>query len=220
MQEQQPQPESGERGLRPILLIGGGATLVTLTLCAIIALAFAGVSLLSNRPDPDNATQVAVARGTPQNATSAAPTLTPLPAFPTRTPIAAPTTFTLATVTQNTGARIAPDQAVREYFNLVSQQRYDVTWNLLTDGFKQKFNCCAPGYDYTGYTGWWNSVDRVEFGTVNTVSQSGDRAVVYAELYFVMNDGQRSGVDSNPYIELSFDPFLNVWRFVDKRAAA
>lgn len=220
MQEQQPQPEqeSGERGIRPIWLIGGGATLVTLTLCAIIALAFAGFSLLSNRPDPSNATQVAVARSTQQNATPVAPTLTPLPAFPTRTPISAPTAFTIAT--QSNAARPAPDQAVRTYYDLVSQQRYDVSWNLLTDSFKQRFNCCAPNYNYSGYTEWWDSVDRVEFGTVNTVSQDGDRAVVYAEIYYLMNNGQRSGMSANPYIELRYDASTGSWRIEDTRANA
>jgi hypothetical protein len=62
-------------------------------------------------------------------------------------------------------------------------------------------------------------VDYVDFGSVSIVSQSGDRAVVYAETYFVMTDGRRSSVDSNPYFELVYDPAAGMWRFNDKRAA-
>src|SRR5262249_32879002 len=114
---------------------------------------------------------------------------------------------------------LPPDQAVRTYYQMVSQQRYDLSWNMLTDAFKQKFNCCAPNYNYTGYTNWWDSVDTVDFGNVNVVSQSGDRAVVYAETYIVMNDGRRSSVDGNPYFELIYDPVAGMWRFNDKRSA-
>jgi hypothetical protein len=111
-----------------------------------------------------------------------------------------------------------PDQAVRIYFQLVGQGRYDLTWNVLTDAFKQKFNCCAPTYNYSDYAAWWDSVNVVEFGDVHTVSQSNDRAVVYAELYYIMNDGQRSSVDSSTYIELAYDAVVG-WRFDDKRDA-
>ena len=113
---------------------------------------------------------------------------------------------------------LPPDQAVRSYYQFVSQQRYDVTWQMLTDAFKQKFNCCAPNYNYSGYVDWWNSVSTVDFGQVRTVSQTGDRAVVYAELYYVMNTGDRSGMDSAPYIELVYDAASGAWRFDDKRA--
>ena len=121
-------------------------------------------------------------------------------------------------IPQSSVSRLAPDQAVRSYFQFVSQQRYDVTWQMLTDAFKQKFNCCAPNYNYSGYVDWWNSVNNVEFGQVQTVSQSGDRAVVYAELYYVMNTGDRSGMDNTPYIALVYDSTSGSWRFDDKRA--
>ncbi len=111
-----------------------------------------------------------------------------------------------------------PDQAVKNYYALVSQGRYDLGWSMLTDGFKQKFNCCAPNYNYTDYVAWWDSVNTVEFGSVKTISQNGDRAVVYVELYYVMNTGARSSLVGDPYIELVYDSTLNSWRFEDKRA--
>ena len=82
----------------------------------------------------------------------------------------------------------------------------------------QKFNCCAPNYNYTDYVKWWDSVNTVEFRNVKTVSQNGDKAVVYVEFSYVMNDGRRSALVGDPYIALVYDSTLNTWHFDDKRA--
>lgn len=113
-----------------------------------------------------------------------------------------------------------PDQAVRNYYALVSDGRYDLSWSQLTDSFKQKFNCCAPAYNYTDYVAWWDSVNTVELKEVSIISQTGNRAVVYVQMIYVMNDGRRSSVVNDPYIELGYDPTLAAWRFEDKRATA
>ena len=205
-------PEEPTPRIRPIWLIGGSALLVVLGGCALLSVAAAALLIwFSSGISSHTATvtpKAAVQNPTPV-ITAAAPT--PLPGFNTASPF--------VTATSATVFRPPPDQAVRNYYQLVSQQRYDLSWPLLTDSFKQKFNCCAPNYDYTGYVNWWNSVNYVDFGSVSTVSQDADRAVVYAELYFVMNTGARSGVDSNPYFELVYDPASAAWRFNDKRAA-
>ena len=162
--------------------------------------------------------------------TPAKATRTPIPldnnGIPTQLPLVStlqPPPLPLSVPTQigitNLNTSTTPDQAVRNYYALVSQGRYDLGWSLLTNTFKQKFNCCAPNYNYTDYVKWWDSVNTVEFGTVKTVSQNGDRAVVYAELYYVMNTGARSSLVSDPYIALVYDPTLNTWRFDNKRAA-
>ncbi len=113
-----------------------------------------------------------------------------------------------------------PDQAVRNYYALVSEGRYDLSWAQLTDGFKQKFNCCAPAYNYTDYVAWWDSVNTVELKEVTIISQTGSRAVVYVQMVYLMNDGRRSSVVNDPYIELVYDSALATWRFEDKRATA
>ena len=213
-------PVRPDSRIRPLWLIGGGATVVVLGVCALISLSVAGVIIwlsLGRSSNATQATQVAFQRQTEQGVTAISPTITiptPLPALSTVPPL--PTLVSVAT--QNTALHPAPDQAVRTYFQLVSQQRYSLTWPLLTDAFKQKFNCCAPTYNYSGYTSWWDSVNNVDFGDVRLFSISGDRAVVYAELYFVMHSGERSALDSNPYIDLVYDAATGNWRFDDKRA--
>lgn len=219
--------EEKEAKIRPIWLIGGGAAAVILGACALVSTCIAaGLIWFSTQTSGNDRqpTQVVAVRATATSASTTQPTVsvltrslpTPLPGIGTAVPAATSIGF----FPTADSLRMPPDQAVRSYYQLVSAERYDLTWAMLTDAFKQKFNCCAPNYDITGYRDWWNSVDRVEFGAVNTVSQSGDRAVVYAEIFFVMNTGQRSGVDTNPYIELVYDAALGTWRFDDKRATA
>ena len=164
--------------------------------------------------------------------------LTSTPAKATRTPITLnnadvptqlplmstlqppPLPITIATQNGAITTNTAPDQAVKNYYALVSQGRYDLGWSMLTDAFKQKFNCCAPNYNYTDYVKWWDSVNTVEFRTMKTVSQNGDHAIVYVEFSYVMNDGRRSALVGDPYIALVYDSTLNTWRFDDKRATA
>lgn len=220
--------ETSTTRLKSVWLLGGGAALGVLAICALMSLVVAvGIVWLTvgRSNNAERATQVAMQRETVTvGATDLPVSINPTALPPLNTPAPAPTALGVPTVVNAPagGSGVvpsnAPDQAVRNYFNLVSQERYDLTWNLLTDTFKQHFNCCAPSYNYNGYVEWWDSVNIVEFGDVHTVSQVGDRAVVYAELVYVMNDGRRSASDNNPYIALVYDAAMGQWRFDDKRA--
>lgn len=133
--------------------------------------------------------------------------------FPTFAPLR-PTPIQISPGGSNVvAASGSPAQAVIDYYNLVSGERYDLSWPLLTDQFKQIFNCCAPNYNYSGYVQWWDSVDYVSFGAVNTVSQQGDRAVIYVELNYHMQAGGVSR-DRQAYIEMVNDN--GIWRFANK----
>lgn len=205
--------------IRPAWFVGGAAVVVVVGLCTLIsACAAVGLFWFNGQMSSRDAevTQVAFLNETED----AAPTVTPR-ATPTGLPLqATPLQFPtpLLVVSTQLGPASAPDEAVKTYYQLASDQRYNLSWSLLTDTFKQKYNCCAPNYNYTDYVSWWDSVNYVDFGDVHTVSQSGDRAVVYAEMYYVMNSGARSSVVGDPYFELVYDPALGAWRFNDKRA--
>jgi hypothetical protein len=195
-------------------------------LLILIALIGAGCNLSRNEVadlPTATATVPAVITFTPVGATrtpiplnNGQPTQLPIVSTLQPPPLALPAATPIGVV--NINAATTPDQAVKDYYTLVSQGRYDLGWSMLTDAFKQKFNCCAPNYNYTGYVQWWDSVSTVEFGDVKTLSQSGDRAVVYAQLFYVMNDGRGSSEVTDPYIELVYNPTLNMWQFDDKRA--
>ncbi len=202
--------------IRPMWVLGGGIVAIVLGLCALLSLGLAGGLFWFSSETSSNSAQAT--RNATQRVTQQAAVATP--ALVTRTPqagglLSTPTSLPITTQ----GATSSPEQAVRDYYLFVSQQRYDESWPMLTDRFKQSFNCCAPNYDYSGYVSWWDSVDQVQFGEIRTVSQSGDRAVVYVELFYVMNTGQRSSSDANPYIHLVYDSAAGTWRFDDKNAA-
>lgn len=110
----------------------------------------------------------------------------------------------------------SPRQSVVNYYRDITRENYEAAWEQLSDAFKQEFNCCAPDYDYDGYLSWWSTVERVDFGDVRLVEQNGSRAIVYAELIYTMNEGG-SFEDSDPYIELQYDPLQGRWLFEDKR---
>ena len=122
-------PEEPTPRIRPIWLIGGSALLVVLGGCALLSVAAAALLIwFSSGISSHTATvtpKAAVQNPTPV-ITAAAPT--PLPGFNTASPF--------VTATSATVFRPPPDQAVRNYYQLVSQQRYDLSWPLLTDSLQ------------------------------------------------------------------------------------
>lgn len=177
----------------------GGSLLVACGLVALLLISFTSTS----RPSPTRTPTQTLATAT---AADARATITAAVALP-------PTL--LPTLTLTTRPSGDPADTVREYYRLVSAEQLDATWMMLSDDFKEIFNCCAPDYNYEGYIQWWTSVDRVELNGLRTVSQSGNRAVVYVELGYRMKAGSVSE-DSEPYIELVYDPTRATWLFDDK----
>ncbi len=199
--------------IRPIWLFGGAAIAVGLAACLVVTVVIAAV--LISFSNGISSTTTPTSQPVVQNPTAAINPPVPTPLPPVNSPVSPSIS---ATATQNLATLPPPDQAVRSYFQWVSQKRYDLTWPMLTDTFKQKFNCCAPNYDYTDYINWWNSVNYVDFGTVSTVSETGAQAVVYAQIAYVMNTGARSSLDG-AYYEMLYDPSSGNWRMNDKRAS-
>ena len=169
----------------------------------------------SPSPFPTVTPTIAITQELLRQLGDAAPTTIPIVIDGARQTVLPPSTVDMSSLTITPS--VAPDRAVRNYYQQVTHHHHDQTWNLLTDAFKQKFNCCAPAYNYADYVDWWDSVKKVEFGDIHIVSQSGYQAVVYAELYYVMKKGPRSPVDSAPYIALVYDSATGNWLFDDKR---
>lgn len=135
---------------------------------------------------------------------------------PTATPdLLAPTTP--ASIPTAISSGISPEQAVRDYYALINQGRYEITWSRLSDHFKDKFNCCNSegDYDFDEYKRWWSSVARVDIGETRIIEQNGGTATVFAQLSYLMNSGNRI-TDYKPYIQLVFDPITRTWLFYDK----
>jgi len=134
----------------------------------------------SASPSTAPSTETSVPGGTildtlPAPVSSAVPTAQPLP--PTDLP-----------ATPNIG----PEQFVRQYFELINQRQYTESWSLLSDTFKQKFHCCAPGggYAFEPYVTWNDSIERIEVVKVRIISQSASQASVLATFKYFYKDGR------------------------------
>ncbi len=225
-----------ERLSNPVILLGGAAVAVGCmisVLCVavifsaaniigppqrepVVAIAQTATRVAQNPPPPPNNAKPPRAHPPPGNQ---------LPFFdaPTAVPFN-PGGNTGGNISNNTADAAPvgivqgnPADTVADYYRAITARSYDRTWATLSDDFKQKFNCCAPNYNFNGYLDWWNSVSRVDVGAVRVISQSGNRAVVYADLTYVMNDGG-SFRDNAPYFELVFRD--GRWFFDDKRETA
>lgn len=197
-----------------VTIIGGGALLIAVALIVLLARPSAPeqVTTLASPTVDESATeeptQPFIRTRAPAAAGDGAATPTPLPLSAGNS----------GGSSQSGGFVESPRQSVVNYYRDITARNYDASWEQLSDDFKQKFNCCAPNYDYDGYTGWWTTVQRVDFGEIELVEQDDNTAVVYAELIYTMEAGG-SFDDEEPYIELVYSEEQGRWLFQDKRDA-
>jgi len=216
---------------------------ISLAVIGLVAVILASAALWSSgvigSPHPTPTPVVLVVTSTP--------TLTPIPPTPTSTtpptqtpfiiretvvvrqtvppppptvivdPVPVPAPATQAPQPSVAQSSTSPDQTVWNYYSYINKRRYDITWAMLSNHFKDKWNCCTPDgkYDYKKYVEWWDSVAHVDIGVVRTRTQSDSTATVYAELHYRLNDG-RYILDTEPYILLVVDPISGGWLFDDK----
>jgi hypothetical protein len=207
--------------IKPVWVIVG---IGVVSFCAVIAICAAtiGVSLNLIMSTGSSATSQARLGATPTMTvteaafptftiiTASAPTQIPLPGIVPVVPLLPTPINNIPVSGVSTGD---PAETVRVYYLMVDQNRYDVTWSMLSNHFKDKFNCCLPNYNYADYVSWWDSVDQIELADVHTVQQTGSQAAVYMELHYHMKSG---GVSTDrSYIHLVYDPTVG-WLFDDK----
>ena len=106
---------------------------------------------------------------------------------------------------------IGPDQAVRDYYQLVNERRYEQAWSALSSYFQTDFS----NDSYEDYVTWWDTVEYAEVGSVTVLSRSDMEAVILADLWYHMKDG-RTVKDLRPNIKLGYDVTADRWLFQDK----
>ena len=128
----------------------------------------------------------------------AALTQTPLPQGGAPTPPPRPTD-----PPANLGQQ--PEQFVRGYFELINLRRYDQSWQVLSDAFKQKFHCCNRdgSYAFEPYANWNDSIRRIDVLEVRVLEQDGARASLLVALRYTYQDGRV--VNDNVRLELASD---------------
>jgi serine/threonine protein kinase, bacterial len=83
-------------------------------------------------------------------------------------------------------AAATPEQAVREYYDLINNQNYETAWQKLSPGFQQ--SRAKNGFK-NSYVAWWEEIDRVEINQASLISRGTDRAKVNAELTYYKKNG-------------------------------
>jgi hypothetical protein len=108
------------------------------------------------------------------------------------------------------------DQFVQYYFQRINARDYTTTWSLLTEAFKNAVNGETTG-GFTGYSTYWNSVQRVDIQSVSVTSWSTNYATVLVNMtYFYLNGYINA---STQVYHLYFDAWRSTWMF-DSAAAA
>jgi serine/threonine protein kinase, bacterial len=96
--------------------------------------------------------------------------------------------------------RISPDTAILKHYQLIQNNQLDQSWTDLSTSFQG--SNLAQGFQE--YKKWWNSVNRIDIGRVETVDNSVSSAVVKADLSYTLKSG-RVMSDQKKYIYLVWD---------------
>ena len=98
---------------------------------------------------------------TPTPTKSPTPTVTPTPT-PTKSPV-----------------RPSPENAIRDYYNLINERQFQSAWRNLTPKFQRDR---ASGYNT--FTDWWSTVDKVSINGARLVESKENSAIVDIDLTY------------------------------------
>ena len=115
---------------------------------------------------------------------------------------------TVKPVSKSISERPLADTFVRNHYQALSNRDYSSTYSNLSSQFIK--NNLPNGYD--GYQKWWNNVKNLEIGNVTVISQTNEKAIVNAQIWYTMNQGKRFE-DSRSRIYLLWDKDRKKWLF-------
>jgi hypothetical protein len=81
---------------------------------------------------------------------------------------------------------VTPDQAVRDYYDLVHWGEYQLAWATLSPAFRARVN----KNDYRAYTRYWDSVENVSVLVTAVPVWTPTRAIVEASMSYRFIDGR------------------------------
>jgi serine/threonine protein kinase len=100
-----------------------------------------------------------------------------------------------------------PDQIIRVYYDAINQRNYDLSWSILSDHFKKKYNSTGFG----PYVAWWDTVAEMEILQLDIREQQDDSsAVIFVGLRYHYLDGRV--VDDNYLFTLIAWPGQYGWQ--------
>ncbi|MDH6102943.1 hypothetical protein NWP18_10905 [Chrysosporum ovalisporum ANA283AFssAo] len=150
--------------------------------------------------------RLSVASKTPVPSSVPSETLVPLsvPSLPD---------FNEPVIDSQTESKLRPnaDDFVRDYYIALKNRQYEQTWNSLSPGFQSISGSSSQ------YEEWWNSVTEINIGDIKLIDQNTDKAVVDAELSYVL-EGGRIYEDGKKRIYLIWNDDTDSWLFNRKLA--
>ena len=116
------------------------------------------------------------------------PSLTPLTALPER-----------------------PDDFIRFYYQAINDRRYELTFSLLSRGFKDRNHCCNVdgSYQIEPYIEWWNTIESVDIISTDVINSDNNTAQVSVTLCYYTKKGA-TDIDQYWYF-LILDEIRNAW---------
>ena len=116
--------------------------------------------------------------------------------FPTLTPFSGQTLEPLSptAISSAKNSPGAPDEFIREYFQLINQRKYEQTWSMLSTNFKGQPHCCDSNgnevvFDFDSYVKFWNSIEKVEIQNLDTQYWGTTTATIFSNLHYNKKDG-------------------------------
>lgn len=124
----------------------------------------------------------------------------------------APTYAVPLLLTQETSAaeKSSATQFVGNYYGEINFGRYEQAWRMLAPSLQNNSQRHPQGYN--SYLNWWRKVELVT-GEATSQQQSGNRAVVIAEIKYQMRSGRE--VPSRVRVDLLWDSEIGNWLIVN-----
>jgi hypothetical protein len=107
--------------------------------------------------------------------------------------------------------RPSPAEFIRQHYTLLNQRQYDTTYQRLSSNFQSKSN------GYAEYVNWWDKVARINIGAVQTLDANANKALVNAELQYIMKAGKPFN-DDKSRIYLAWSEAQQSWLIDNKTA--
>jgi hypothetical protein len=102
------------------------------------------------------------------------------------------------------------EEFIRDYYLELGNRNYAKTWEQLSSQFKTKAK------SYQEYQEWWNSVQKINIENISTLSINDKKAVVYAELSYVLID-ETTYTDPKNKIYLVWEDTKHTWLINNKK---
>ncbi|BAZ39221.1 serine/threonine protein kinase [Calothrix sp. NIES-4101] len=144
----------------------------------------------------------------PENSTPDTPVPTQVPSTPTPPPIEKPPEKPPEKQPEKPSAQ----GFVENYYSTINSGNIQAAWNKLSPAFQRNRRLHPQGY--ASYTDWWQgTVAKVGINQIRLDKQSTNTATVYAELNYLLKDGQNS--PASVRFTLVWDASSNQWLIRD-----